>query len=262
MVKRIKLEKLDNTRDLGGLMSVDGRRVKSQCLLRSGTLSKASVNDINLLINGYNLKTVIDLRTDIEIFNSPYTLPACIQRIECPLLDDSFFGIARDEYSIDAWLNLFKNKNINPKEIFNQMYQKLVFDDHVKEYFNRIFNLLAEADGAVLWHCSAGKDRVGVTTALVLSALNIPRETIIKDYLMTELFTFPEIAKITFFGSLKYHNKRMSDSIRILMSVRAAYLEEIFSRIDREYSDYFDFLEKQFGIPMETVIRIQKKYLE
>ena len=262
MIKRIKFEKLKNTRDLGGFVCSDGRKIKSRLLLRSGELGKATKNDINLLRNGYDLRTVIDLRTDAEKHQSPDPAIDGVEYIECPLLDNSFLGIARDEYSIEAWLNLFVDSDRQPVEIFGDMYLRLTFDEYVRPYVKKIFDILANADGAVLWHCSAGKDRVGVTTALILSVLGVPEEVIVRDYLMTGVFTFPEIAEIRFLAGLKYHNKKMNEAVACLMGVRKEYIVPVLEKAKAEYGSVEGMLVELFGIAPETLEAIRKKYLE
>ena len=67
----IPLEKLHNTRDLGGLPAADGRRIRPAQLLRSGCLHKASEQDIATLLADYRLEGVVDFRTAVEAAKSP-----------------------------------------------------------------------------------------------------------------------------------------------------------------------------------------------
>lgn len=262
MIKRIRFENLKNTRDLGGFETASGRHIRPGRLIRSGALANASANDLDKLVDGIGIGSVIDLRTDIEIYNAPDPEIEGVDYIKLPLLDDSFFGIARDEYSMETWLDIFKDPSLSPAAIFGNMYRKLTFDERVKQYVRQFFGILAEADRPVLWHCSAGKDRVGVMTALLLYALDVPYEQIVRDYLMTGFFTFPEIAKTVVFGSLKFRDKRKTESIRVLMGVRSEYLDNIFLKISEDYKDVFDFFEGQFGIGKELIMKLRDKYLE
>ena len=74
------------------------------------------------------------------------------------------------------------------EEYMAGLYRNLVMDPFSRQQYRKFFGiLLDQKEGAVLWHCSAGKDRVGVGTALLLSALGIPRETILADYMILYL---------------------------------------------------------------------------
>lgn len=260
-IKRIRFEKLKNTRDLGGFETTDGKKIRNGVLLRSGELGKASKADLEKLVNGYHLKTVIDLRTDAEVYHSPDPVPEGVSYVRCPLLDNSFLGIARDDYSIEAWLDLFRKSDKRAEEVFGDMYLKLTFDDYVKPFVKQVFELIASSDGAVLWHCSAGKDRVGVITILLLSALGVPEDVIIKDYLMTGVFTRGEILKIRFLAALKYRDAKLNRAVSCLMGVREEFVLPIFERAKRDYGSVSAMLTDHFGIDAETVEQIRSKYL-
>lgn len=261
-IKRIPFEKLKNTRDLGGFPAGEGKAVRPGLLLRSGNLSALPENDVRKLFGEIGVKTVIDLRTPIEIKDAPDTRYEGVDFVCCPLLDNSFLGIARDEYSIETWLNLFLKNDETPSSVFERMYMKLAFDERTKEYYRRIFDILATTDSPVLWHCSAGKDRVGVTTAFILSVLGVDRRLIVKDYERTRHFTFPEILKIYILGSLKYRNRRISSAIRVLMDVDGRYIERIFDTMEREYGSVESYLINECGVPQENIDLIRRKYLK
>lgn len=261
-IKRIKLKTLKNTRDLGGFPAINGKTLKSEKLIRSGHLAKASQEDINTLINTYGLRTVIDLRIDAEIKEKPEKLPEGVAYFWYPLLDKSFLGIARDEYSIKSWLNLFKDCDRRPEDVFYDMYELLVFGDRSKEYIRKIFDIfLSQEEGAVLWHCSAGKDRVGVVTMLLLLALGTDRETIIADFLATNRFSAAEIIKTRVFAPLVIKERKLRKCLAVLMGVKREYMDKLFNEIDSRYSSVEEFFEKQYGITSEEIGILREKYL-
>ena len=84
----------------------------------------------------------------------------------------------------------------DPELYVDKLYENLVVDEHASSYYGRFFDILLEADDrAVLWHCTAGKDRVGVGTALLLSALSVDRDTIIRDFVRTNEFVMENAEK-------------------------------------------------------------------
>lgn len=261
-IKRIKLRKLKNTRDLGGFRTADGKTIRHGVLIRSGHLANASESDINLLVKDYNLRTVIDLRTEAEIKEKTENLPDIIEYKTVPLLDNSFLGIARDEYSLKCWFNMFRDGNKDPDQIFCEMYEMLVFGERAKKLIPEIFKeFLSDKDSCVLWHCSAGKDRVGIVTMLLLLALGIERETIIEDYLATARFSASKIFFSKTFSPLVIKEPRLRKCLSVLMGVKRQYIDTVFERIDRDFDNVEDFFEKQYGISGRDISKLRAKYL-
>ena len=260
-IKRIKIRSLKNTRDLGNFPAADGKKIVSGRLIRSGLLAKGKVEDVNRLISEHNVRIVIDLRTDAEINEKPEILPETVKYIRVPMLDDSYLGIARDEYSIQCWFNLFKDCSRAPEDVFYDMYEMLVFSERTKSLIRQIFDIFLEnEEGSVLWHCSAGKDRVGVITMLLLLALGVNRELIIEDFLATNTFTRAEILKTRIFSPFVIKERRLRKCLHVLMTVKRMYLERLLQKIDAEYKDIYAFFSEQYGISYEEIIALRNKY--
>lgn len=260
-IKRIHLKSLKNTRDLSGIKTADNKRIREKLLIRSGNLSKASPEDLKILTDGFGLKTIVDLRTDAEINEAPDPVIPGVEYVRIPLLDSSFLGIARDEYSMKAWLNIFSDNGAQPEEIFSQMYQRLVFSERVKPLIAQFFSVLENSSGAVLWHCSAGKDRVGVMCVLLLSALGLQRDDIIADYMATAQFSLPQIIKLRLLGPFKVQDRRIMRCINVLFGVREEYITEIFERIDNEFGGTENFLCESFGLDSGRIDGLREKFL-
>lgn len=261
MITRIAFKQLRNTRDLGGKPAAGGKTVAPRLLLRGEALGNAAPEDIRRLINDYRLRLVIDLRMDLEVEHLPDPVIPGVKTMRLDLLDDSFFGIARDEYSVEAWLRMFDDPAVSAEEVFAGMYGKLVFDERIRPMIRPLFEALLACDGAALWHCSAGKDRAGVVTMLVLMALGVSREEIIKDYMATARFTFPEIMKVRLLAPLKIHGRGRLKGVNVLMGVSDVYFRRIFARIDENFSDEFDFFRRQYDVPAAMLLRLREKYL-
>ncbi|MCH5198076.1 MAG: tyrosine-protein phosphatase [Oscillospiraceae bacterium] len=262
-VKRIEeLKSLSNTRDLGGFITRDGKIIKPRRLIRSGELKKASSEDIKILTETYHVHTVLDLRIDAEREQSPDPEMNGVKTVVLPVLDSSFFGIARDENSMEAWLKLFDNTEVDPIEVFKEMYRKLMFSDYVKPYYRVFFNtLLQNKSGAVLWHCSAGKDRAGIATVLTLMSLGVNREDIIKDYLMTGKFQKKELRKLRLLMPIFVRKKRVRECIKILLGVEEIYLHQLFEIIDRDYGNDENYLREFIGLTQEELDQLKEMYL-
>ena len=94
--RRIILENTGNCRQLGGLVTSDGRTIKNDCLLRSANLSRTSRKDLEILCGEHRLRTVVDLRTMGEIREKPDVYSPRFEYIHMPIFDDSIFGLTHE----------------------------------------------------------------------------------------------------------------------------------------------------------------------
>ena len=132
-----------------------------------------------------------------------------------------------------------------------------------RSQYRRFFEvLLKQEEGAVLWHCSAGKDRVGVGTAYVLWALGVPEETIYADYRkvndLTEEVVEKELSRIRD----RIPDERLLDCLRSLMQVKDSYLKSVQDEIRKDYGSMDIFLERELGLDDSARRRLQELYLE
>ncbi len=261
-VKRIRLKNLTNTRDIGGFPAYGGKTIVSHRLIRSGELKNADESDLEKLRTEYRLHTVIDLRTDAEREQSPDPVMDGVNTVVLPVLDSSFFGIARDENAIDAWMKLFEDPAKDPTEVFKEMYRKLFFSDYVKPYYRTFFDVLLEnTSGSVLWHCSAGKDRAGAASILAMMALGVSRELMIQDYMMTGPFTKKELRKLYFMIRFFIRDKRRKKCYRTLLGVKEEYVRQLFDIIDKTYGSDIGYLESFIGLSEAEICTLRTMYL-
>lgn len=122
-----------------------------------------------------------------------------------------------------------------PEDCLIEANRNFVTEPVAKTGYKQLFDeLLANAKGATLWHCTTGKDQAGFGTALVLSALEVPKETVMKDYLLSNTFRkeanqqiIQAVAKQT------DNNPQAVKTIEAMMEVRESYLEAAFSEMFR-----------------------------
>lgn len=260
--RKIKFKKIKNARELGGIPAGD-KHIKHDLLIRCGHLGNATEDDIALLKDKYKLRYIVDFRIDAEIKADPDLPVPGAEYENISVLDDSIFGIARDRYSLESWLNLFKDEPEDPEKVFGGMYERILFSDRVIPMVKRFFDiLLEEKDGAVLWHCSAGKDRAGVMTLLLLCALGVSEEEILRDYLLTGETSRKEIRQMKLILPFKFKDKNIRNCVYVLLDVREKYIRDIFAGIKKDYGDPQTFLEKRFGIDRAMLEALRKKYLE
>ena len=227
-----------NMRDLGGLRTADGRKIKPQMLIRSAHLAQAEEQDTE------NISEVIDLRTPAERQESPDRTYGC-EYTPLPVFEEINAGISHEEKA--------RERAIPNMEI---LYGMLI--DRYPDAFRRILLRIMQHDyskGAILWHCTEGKDRCGITTALVLEMLGVDRETIMEDYLKTNLVNIPKAAEIHD-RLLETHGKEFADSVYRAFIADECYLKSAWKAM----GDHF--LTEKLGIDREEIEAFRKLILE
>lgn len=255
---RVHLRSLPNTRDLGAYATEDGHHVLPKKLLRSGSLYHLSISDQDTLLEDYRLTRVIDFRTKTEQEQKPDTVMAGVKYANIPILDEETMGISQ----AGGLMDMFRMDMV-PDDFILKQYEALVRDPFcVKEYARFMDMILHHEDGAILWHCSAGKDRVGVGTAILLSALGVPRETICDDYMKTNLYLDDEMQHmIRILETKMIVDNEAMDKIRLLFKVKREYIDAAFSAIEEDYGSMEEYLHKAMYMSAKNIEELRKKYL-
>ena len=258
----IPLEGLPNTRDLGGLPTKAGRRIAPRLLLRSGTLASATQHDIMILKDKYKVSRVIDLRTDAERANRPDPKDAFpgTQFVNIPLLRAKALGVTLDES--ESLSEAVKAIAATANERMLRIYRQMMLDKYTQKSFKRFFDeLVHHGEGAVLWHCAVGKDRVGMATVLLLSALDIPDDLIVQDYLATNRFMEPLAQKMLDDLSPYGLSHGLRESVRMLNTVDRQFLQAGLDAVNAEYGSLDAFIRKELDVTEEKKGALRKNYL-
>lgn len=265
--ERIPLEGIFNTRDLGGIETADGRKIKYKRLIRSGELFAMTENDKKTLADIYSLRKIIDFRTGAERKEKPDPSLYGVKSIWAPIMSEETMGITRDENSnndVISELFVYLQKNrLSITDYMSGIYRVLVSTEQAQREYGRFFReLLSNDDGSVLWHCSAGKDRVGIGTALLLTALGVPEKVIIEDYTMTNTFTAAEYESVM--KTLKSQNAAAAviNGVEGVYRVREDYIKASFDYIEKNYASVTDYINKALGITNDEISALKEMYLE
>ena len=135
-----------------------------------------------------------------------------------------------------------------------------VYEKTVTTYapsFKTTFRRILDSDDAVLYHCSAGKDRTGIFTALLLTFLGVPRATVVEDYLRSNAVVTDEQVE-----AMAKRTKGQPAAARIILSVDASYLQLAFATIDRQYGSLDAYRRSQLGLSDPDVARLKARLLE
>lgn len=265
-ISRIAFEQLQNTRDLGQFTMMDGRRIRPRHLLRSGNLHALSLEDRAILQNDYQLKTVIDFRTETEREHEPDTKISGVTYHWVPILDEATMGITHEESGksgMEQLISLLMNEGFDAKQYMIATYRQLVNNSYSRGHYRRFFDILltAPTDGAVLWHCSAGKDRVGIATYLLLCALGISPETAAEDYLATNTFYSDTLNAVIAQLTEQTGNRDIIPGIDALFSVKSDYLDAVIHEIQTKFGGMDAFLEHEMGLDEQKRAALCSLYL-
>ncbi len=184
----ISLPSIQNIRDLGDTPAAGGSRIRPGCLIRSAHLGYARKEDVAFLQEKHRLDTVIDLRTQGERNEMPdHSFGTPVLRL--PILGSFQSGITHEQQQ--------EEQQRIPG--MAGLYVMMMTEPSCVEGFRKVLKTIFDHDfskGAVLWHCTEGKDRCGMTTALVLQALGVDFNTILTDYLETNRTNIPKARAI------------------------------------------------------------------
>ncbi|MEQ8673221.1 MAG: tyrosine-protein phosphatase [Aggregatilineales bacterium] len=169
------LEGAVNFRDLGGYVTGDGKRVRWGRVYRAGGLATLSDADVTLL-NHAGLRLICDLRTEDEATKEPDRVPESIQYKHMPIKNET-----RTSSLQQAWAVLTMN-NARLTGYMHDAYTRVTIDENAALIGQVLREIADDKNLPMVIHCSAGKDRTGIISAIVLSLLGVPDETILADY--------------------------------------------------------------------------------
>ncbi|MEU0538390.1 tyrosine-protein phosphatase [Nocardia sp. NPDC005978] len=223
--RSLHLQGVVNARDAGGYRTIDGRTVRTGLVYRTGELSKAT--DIDLAdLSGRAVKSVHDLRTGIE---------------------QQLMGADR----IPAGATAYHNDVIGqaPPEVMastltagTDLYRAFITAPGANQAFADVLRDIAHNDGAVLFHCTAGKDRTGWTSAVLLSILGVDRATVNYDYLLSNYF----------------RNAQADDAMN---GVVQSALDAAFDQANQSYGSFDNYVRDGLGLTDADVAALKAKML-
>jgi protein-tyrosine phosphatase len=252
-----------NFRDVGGLPTADGRRVRYGVLFRSGHLAHATPQDAGFLA-GLGLHTVFDFRNadDIALEGPDTELPGT-RNLNLPLSDpaqgEGFWKVVRDG-DVAALHEVLGDGRAEAR--MADAYRRLILERNA-EHARMLAELADPDDPAVpaLLHCAAGKDRAGTSIAIVLLALGVERSAIEADYLESNA-RHRRYRVVRGDGST---GAAIDPEIRALLSplfeARVEYLQAAYDAIERKWGTVDRYLEDALELTPQRRRRLREKLL-
>ena len=260
----------ENFRDLGGYMTADGKTVKTGLLYRSDSLADLENPE---QLNELGLVTVIDFRAPAEIEEGPDKLPeeGNIKWVNLPIgnpenIDELLPPEKLQGRTVEEFASELKALYVSGD--FEQLDKMLldaginIGEERIRRYveftsertdiFNGLFSEVLAANGdPLLFHCEGGKDRTGLGAALLLMTLDVPRETVMEDYLLTNLYTNVEELRAqapqSLYATIGAHEEQMNAALNY---------------IDENYESFDDYRRTALGISDEQAQQLKDLLLE
>lgn len=221
--------------------------MKKGMLFRSDVLFHLNPKE-KALLRDNNIKVVVDLRNKDELENLKDTNIKVITFVNNPLLPENDNGG-------DSPLKTVTIKHMTLPDMDNA-YREIVRRDRKKAWSNIFDLLINNKEGGILFHCSAGKDRTGVVCAVILTMLGIDKETIYKDYLLTN-------EKPLYYKKLALQMDPESREIFLdYFQAKKEYLDAAFDEINKEYGTFDKFLLECCSVDANKLNILKDKYLK
>jgi protein-tyrosine phosphatase len=256
----LPLEGGRNFRDLGGYATADGRHVRWGRLYRSGVMAGLTDRDFGYL-SGLGIRTICDFRAVEERQSEPTNWRA-------GMVD----YIAWDgEQKLAGMNGLFAAGLPSADQVratMTALYGTL--PDAFAPQYTVMFQRLTAGAVPLAFNCSAGKDRTGVAAALILTALGVPRDTVLADYALSDKVVDYEKAFATpVSAELAAKNPTMGALARLPAEVRApllksdpAYLDAALAAIEARHGSVEAYLKAELGLSDQDIQSLRASLLE
>lgn len=241
--KTITVKKVYNFRAVGNMKNIEGRTLKQDFFYRSGQLSKLKKGSFAQIEN-LGIKEVIDLRNSKEIAQKPDHLPKEIMYKNYSAFED-------EGDQLDQAKKLVLKGKVNGADADQRMidfYREYVTENPV--IIKKIIIETLESKNPVLYHCTAGKDRTGIVTALILTILRFDKETIYNEYLLSNNYRKDLVQKrLRLANNLHFLYPKMDIQVLEKLSwVEKRYLDAAFGEINKKYGSTDAYIQQALEI--------------
>ena len=256
----IGIASVPNLRDLGGYKTRDGATVAKGLVYRSNQLAPISPSDMKKLAQ-LGLKNDYDLRTEAERTPLPDELPPGVNNVWLNVLKDAS-GSAPTNLLALLQNPTEGNKALGGGKIeatFVKSYRDFVTLPSAKTAYREFFISLADQNKLpALFHCTTGKDRTGWAAAALLTLLDVPKKTVMEDYLRSNDYILPLYKKVI----EAFVDGGGEPAIpQAIFGVKVEYLEAAFDEMQTKYGTIENYFFEALGIETFTQKALRDLYL-
>lgn len=247
-----RLDTADNFRDLAG---IDDAYAAGDSTMRPETVYRSNALDLSdedlATLEDLGVSTVIDLRSAQEIEETPDRVPEGAEYINIDIIGDQANGAnAMSDIKLDT-----------PEDaagLLEQTNVGFVEDAGQRERFGEVLTAVADADGPVLYHCTAGKDRAGWTSAILQLTAGVSEDDVMANYLATNDYTEQRVAA-TAEKIREAKGDEAADSMEVLLGVQPSFLRAGLDAMNEQYGDIDSYLTDGLGLDDDTVTALKDK---
>ena len=261
-----------NARDLGGYIMQDGRRLRDGAFIRAAHLADATDEDLQYL-SSIPIAKVIDFRKDIEMNGKTDRMVPGAEyiRLEIDASGKIVSQATEDEKRLFTGSKQFDVKKFMVMAAFNPMAQKiaqlmypnLTNDPECQKQFSLFFRLILETEnGAILYHCTQGKDRTGFASALILAALGADRDTIVADFDATNRVYEEDVRQCCQNVCLMGGKEKEIATVKSFLGANTDNFIKALDSIDKEYGSIEAYLKGPIGLTDKDILTLRERYLE
>ncbi|WP_378731911.1 tyrosine-protein phosphatase [Nocardia brasiliensis] len=222
--RSLPLQGVQNARDIGGYRTIGGQTVRTGLVYRTGQLNNATPADLAEL-SSRQVRVVDDLRTAYERAIGPDRVPA-----GATANWDDVIGQAPPEVLISTLTG------------GDSLYRAFITAPGASQAFSPVLRDIIDTDGAVLFHCTAGKDRTGWTAAVLLTLLGVDRDTVSQDYLLSN----------------QYRNAAPGDTLN---GVQQSWLDAAFDQANQTYGSFDNYVREGLKLSDADIAALRTKLL-
>lgn len=252
--RKVNLQGAFNFRDLGGYQTTDGKTVKWGKLFRGEELGHLTASDLTY-VQGMGLKSIVDYRTDAEVnaLADPVIPGATNIRTDAgnagstaDLNSMIASGMMKDEASAVAMMVGFNKQMVDAPKFYIQLMELLNDPNNI----------------GLVQHCTAGKDRTGLGSAIILLTLGVDEKTVMEDYLASNVYRAEANKKAVEAVRQQVKDENVVAAISAMMGVQKEFLQAAIDEMKAKYGSIDSFIEKGLGVTKEERAKLKAMYTE
>lgn len=254
---------LDYFRDLAEAHISGEPVLKKGLLFRSSDFSDLTLEEANFIRDEINLGQVIDLRSPEELQLEPDVTPDGVKYTHLPLLSNE------DNPAVTraTRMSVLKRRMNEPGGMIGHMteiYPIIVSSEQSQKGIRQAFDiLLNNEDGkSILYHCTQGKDRTGMISVLILSALGFSKERIIDDYMRYNHFHKMKRFWIAVGMTVVFFNAKLAKNLHDALVTKRRYIDAAYLEIETKWGNAINYLKEAIGLTDNDLMKLRTLYLE